>query len=131
MKQVLHVHGRLSKTEVTGIEITVLSLFPYSAPQLGGEALRHFLLILTLAETTDMILVDAMSQPQGHEYSLRVGFKEGFAALRPAGVPPGFHEGINPLSHTREQHNERAFVLRFLVSFRGSSLHSDGEWTRT
>jgi hypothetical protein len=79
VKRALHVHKRLSKTDVTGIEVTVLSLFPYPVPQLGEEALRCFLSI----------------------------------------------------SHTGEQQNERAFVLRFLVSFRGSSLHSDCEGTRT
>ncbi|KAH8882390.1 hypothetical protein GQ53DRAFT_772504 [Thozetella sp. PMI_491] len=41
-------------------------------PELGEEALRHFLSILALAETVDMILVDTMSQLEGHEYSLRL-----------------------------------------------------------
>lgn len=121
VKRALHVHKRLSKTDITGIEITVLSLFPYPVPQLGEEALRHFLSILTLAETIDMILVDTMSQLEGHEYSLRVGSKEGFAALRPAGVPRRFHEGLNrafPLT----QGNNRMKGLSYCASWSPSEV---------
>ena len=47
VKRALHAHKRLWKTDVIGIETTVLSLFPYPVPELGEEALRHFLSILT------------------------------------------------------------------------------------
>ena len=84
-------------------------------------SLRHFLSILTLAETIDMILVDTMRQLEGNEYSLRVGFKEGFAALRPAGVPRRFHEGLNralPLT----QGNNRMKGLSYCASWSPSEV---------
>ncbi|KAH6981350.1 hypothetical protein BKA56DRAFT_673753 [Ilyonectria sp. MPI-CAGE-AT-0026] len=94
-KRPLRVHNRLAKSDITGIEIAVLSLFPFPVPQLGEDTLLHFLSILTLAETIDVILLDTLSPLKDYEYRLRVGSKEGLAALKPGNVPRRLHEGLN------------------------------------
>jgi hypothetical protein len=120
-KRPLRVHIRLAKSDITGLEIAVLSFFPFPLPQLGEDTLLHFLSILTLAEAIDVILLDTLSPLEHHEKRSRVGSKEGLAALKLRNVPRRLHEGLN----RAKQKIERGFVQRLLVSFRGSGLHSD------
>jgi len=91
----LRVHKRFAESDIAGIGIAVLSLFPFPVPQLGEDTLRHFLSILTLVEAIDIILLDTLGPLEDHEYRLRVGSKEALATLRPRDLPRRIHQGLN------------------------------------
>lgn len=54
-KRALHAHRRLGDSNVVDVHLAVLSIFPF--PKLSMNVLTHFMYLLTLAETIDIILL--------------------------------------------------------------------------
>ncbi|KAL9569542.1 hypothetical protein ACKAV7_006597 [Fusarium commune] len=59
-KQALYAHKRFADDAIDRAEIALLSAFPFPRPGMGN-ALRHMTYIASLAETIDILLLDAVS----------------------------------------------------------------------
>lgn len=75
-KPKLGAHSRFGQMDVEGVEIAVLSIFPFPAVEMGEATLRHYLPILTLAETVDMLLCGSLSALEDPEVQRCVGSRE-------------------------------------------------------
>ncbi|KAH6871422.1 hypothetical protein B0T10DRAFT_591160 [Thelonectria olida] len=59
-----------------------------------GEALRHFVYLMTLVETIDVFLIDSVSQSSGKAFGPHSGLPHGLS-LRPLHLPQRSFEGLN------------------------------------
>lgn len=68
-KTALHVHRRLADSNVVNVYFAVLSVFPF--PKSGmNNVLRHFMYLLTLAETIDILLLGTLGARGSRTVSL-------------------------------------------------------------
>lgn len=58
-KAALYVHRRLANSDVVNVNFAVLSVFPFPEQSMKN-VLHHFMYLLTLAETIDVILLDTL-----------------------------------------------------------------------
>jgi len=102
-KSALHVHRRLSNAEIERVEFVVLSVFPFPKAEMGNT-LRHFVCLLTLVETVDIVLIGSLSMPEAGGSTLYTGSQHG-VSLRPSWLPSRACEGLNRALPIK-QHNK-------------------------
>jgi hypothetical protein len=107
-KRALYVHQRLSSDQIDKVRFGVLSVFPF--PNVGmGEFLRHFLSLMTLAETVDILLVGSLCDLEPG-VSFRFIGSLPKTTLRLLSLPRRTYEGLNRALPTK-QPNQRLGTL--------------------
>ncbi|KAJ2979430.1 hypothetical protein NQ176_g3259 [Zarea fungicola] len=91
----LSAHARFGQMDIEGVEIAVLSMFPFPVAEMGEATLRHYLPILTLAETVDMLLCGSLSALTDHEVPKCIGSREALARITPGKLHERSYQGLN------------------------------------